>query len=262
LTRSKVVITGAASGMGAALAERLRSQGTQVLGVDREAADVRADLGSRTGRLRCVEQLHDLAGGPLDGLVTCAGVSGHAGLPGSAVVSVNYFGTVEVMSGLRPLLAAGSPAAAVAVSSIGAAVHPELDLALVDACLAGDEEKARVLADAAGPPNAYVAAKLALIRWARLNAPSPGWIGSGVTLNTVAPGLVDTPMVANARRSADGRAVVDAFGVPAGRAGRPTEVAALVDFLLGDEARYLVGAVLVIDGGTEAASRPDWRPAL
>ncbi|GAA1940503.1 SDR family oxidoreductase [Kitasatospora viridis] len=261
MSPSKVVITGAASGMGAALAERLRSRGTPVLGVDRESADIDADLGSRAGRRRCVERVRDLAGASLGGLVTCAGVSGHAGLPGSEVVSVNYFGTVDVMSGLRPLLAAGPSAAAVAISSIGAAVHPDLDLALVDACLAGDEEKARALADAAGPPNAYVAAKLALIRWARLNATTAEWIGAGVTLNTIAPGLVDTPMVANARRSADGRAVVDGFGVPAGRAGRPQEVAALAEFLLGGEARYLVGAVLVIDGGTEAASRPDWRPS-
>lgn len=260
MTDRTVAITGAASGMGASLVARLRARSTRVIGIDLAATDVVTDLATAKGRQRCVDGVAEQSGGRLDGLVTCAGLSGHCGRPGSDVVSVDYFGSVEVLSGLRPLLAQGR-SAAVAISSIGAAVHPQLELDLVAACLDGDEEKARALADVAGPPLSYVAAKLALIRWIRLNATTREWIGSGVTLNTVAPGLVDTPMVTEALRTADGRNVVDNFGVPAGRAGAPGEVAALVDFLLGAEARYIVGAVMIIDGGKEAAARPQWRPS-
>jgi 3-oxoacyl-[acyl-carrier protein] reductase len=71
----------------------------------------------------------------------------------------------------------------------------------------------------------------------------------GVTVNAVAPGLIETPMTAAVRR-----ALSEAGGplrrkIPAGRFGRPEEVGALVRFLCSAEAAYITGAVLPIDGG-------------
>ena len=77
-----------------------------------------------------------------------------------------------------------------------------------------------------------------------------------IRINVVAPGAIDTPMFNDVVLDEVDREAALAQH-PLGRAGRPEEVAALVAFLLGPEARYLVGSMLVIDGGTEAVARPD-----
>ena len=61
--------------------------------------------------------------------------------------------------------------------------------------------------------------------------------------------------------------LIDQFPMPVGRPGQPDEIAALVAFLLGPDARFFCGSTLLIDGGTEALLRPDdwpepWRPEL
>ena len=75
-----------------------------MIGVDLHDAEVVADLGTPAGRAAAVDQVAGLAGGSLDGLVTCAGLAGAPSRPGSLLASVNYFGTVALMNGLRPLL--------------------------------------------------------------------------------------------------------------------------------------------------------------
>ena len=94
------------------------------------------------------------ADGAVDGLVTWAGVAGISTVPGSLLASVNYFGTVELLAGLRPLLAEGTAPAAVAVSSNSTTIQPGVPMDLVDTLLAGDEDGSRGLADRAGsrPP--------------------------------------------------------------------------------------------------------------
>src|SRR4029079_13047895 len=111
-----IAITGSASGMGAALGERLTAAGDRVIGVDLRNADVEADLGTRAGRAQAIERVGELSGGALDGLVTLAGLAGLPERPASLLISVNYFGTVELLKGLGPPLAPATHALAGGVS--------------------------------------------------------------------------------------------------------------------------------------------------
>ncbi|MBV8160308.1 MAG: SDR family oxidoreductase [Acidimicrobiia bacterium] len=257
-----VVVTGSASGMGAATRKRLEGDGHTVIGVDLNNAEVNVDLGTEHGRVHAVDAVMQLGDGAIDGVVTFAGLAGTTSRPGSTVAAVNYFGTVAVLEGLRSALAAarGGEAAAVAISSNSSTVQPGLPGTLVEACLAGDEDEARRLGDELGAPVAYPSSKLAVARWVRRNAPQQPWAGAGITLNAVAPGYVETPMTAEIRRDETIGPLLDQFPIPVGRPGRPQEIAALVAFLLGPEARYLCGSVVLADGGSEAFLRPDHWP--
>ena len=252
-----VVISGAASGMGAATAARLAATGRVVIGVDRAGSDVDADLGTAAGRRRVIEEV---AGREIDGVATFAGVSGFGGRQGSTVVSIDYFGSIEILVGLRPALAR-TAGAAVAISSNAATTAPNVDDDLVDACLEGDEERARALADAAGGPAAYSSAKLAVARWVRRQAPGQPWAGRGVRLNAVAPGHIETALTAEMRQEPESARVIERTPLPIGRPGGPDDIAALVSLLLGDEGRFFVGSVVYLDGGTDALLRPDDWPA-
>jgi 3-oxoacyl-[acyl-carrier protein] reductase len=85
---------------------------------------------------------------------------------------------------------------------------------------------------------AYAAAKAGLIGATR--ALSREVASHGITVNAVAPGVIDTPMT---------RAVPGLPQPPVGRSGTPHEVAALIAFLASDEAAYITGQVITIDGG-------------
>src|SRR5918995_493934 len=123
-----VVVTGSAGGIGAATASRLVSTGDRGIGVDLRDADVVADLSTAEGRAAMVAGVTEASGGVLDGVVAAAGVNGK---PGELVVSVNYFGAVATLEGLRPLLARGRNASAVAVCSNSATTQPGLSDAVV-----------------------------------------------------------------------------------------------------------------------------------
>src|SRR5688500_9736783 len=111
------VVTGSASGIGAATTTLLEERGHRVIGVDLAAADVTADLATAAGRSDAVTMVLALAGDRVNGVVPCAGVAGMTGVDSRLVVSVNYFGAVALVEGLRPALAkaaaAGEPAAVV-----------------------------------------------------------------------------------------------------------------------------------------------------
>jgi NAD(P)-dependent dehydrogenase (short-subunit alcohol dehydrogenase family) len=258
-----IVVTGSASGIGAATVARLTAEGDRVVGVDRQDADVVCDLGTTEGRTEAIAAIGRLVGdgGGLDGLVTCAGLGGATGRPASLLVSVNYFGTVALLAGLQPLLARGRDAAAVAISSNSTTVHPGWSPALVAACLDGDEDAARAIADEHDSVTAYPATKVAVARWVRRRAPGPAWAGAGIRLNAVAPGVTETPLVAETRADPVLGPLIEALPVPVGRAGRPEEIAAFIAYLLGPDARFLCGSVVWIDGGTDALLRPDDWPA-
>ncbi len=247
-----VCITGAAGGIGLATRRVLEARGDTVVGVDLRGAEVDADLSTDAGRAAMVAGVTELTGGALDGLVVGAGVQGAAP---SLVVSVNYFGAIATLEGLRPLLAAGADASAVAISSNSATAMPGLVPAVVDACLAGDEQAARAAAEAAGPYVDYPSTKLALARWVRRAAPTSDWIGAGIRLNAVAPGPTATAMTDALEMPV--LELGDVYPVPIQRLATAEEQAAVIAFLLSPAASYVVGAFLPVDGGGDAAARGD-----
>jgi len=199
--------------------------------------------------------------GVLDGLVTCAGLGALPSRAGSLLVEVNYFGAVDLLAGLRPALAAGTDAAVVAIASNSTTIQPGMPLALIDAMVAGDREQARQLADEAETLAPYPCTKVALSRWLRRHAPTDDWIGAGIRLNAISPGLVTTPLSDEQFGDEYVGPLISQFPVPIGRPGRPAEIAALVAFLLGPEASFFVGSIVLCDGGSEALLRPDDWPA-
>jgi len=207
-----------------------------------------------------VEGATEHSGGELAGIVTCAGLAGLPGRAGSLLASVNYFGTVDLLVGLRPLLAPGG--AAVAISSNSTTVQPAVPADLVEACLRHDEELSAQIADARGSLVTYPATKLAVAHWVRRNATGPDWAGSGLRLNAVAPGMIDTPMVAGMRADAKAGPMLDMLPIPVGRPGRAEEIATVIDLLLGPDGTFFCGSVVFCDGGSDALLRTnDWPAA-
>jgi NAD(P)-dependent dehydrogenase (short-subunit alcohol dehydrogenase family) len=251
-------VTGSASGIGRATAQRLRAGGHDVIGIDLREADVTADLGTAAGRSAAVAAITQQADGRLDGLVTAAGIGGSSRAPGGTLVSINYFGTVSVLDGLRPVLTNDS--GVVCIGSNSATIQPNWDVELGEACLSGDEERAVALAEAKPSFHAYPATKAAISWHVRANAPKPEWIGAGIRLNVIAPGLTETALTQGQRADPVLGGAIRDFPVPLGRAIEPDEIAAVIVTML--HTPVLVGSVVVVDGGTEALLRPkDW-PAM
>jgi NAD(P)-dependent dehydrogenase (short-subunit alcohol dehydrogenase family) len=256
-----IVVTGAAGGIGVATCARLAADGHEVIGIDVAGSDIDADLATEDGRRAAIDGATARCGGTLDGLVTLAGLAGVTGRPGALLVAVNYFGTVELLTALRGALSSGESPAAVAISSNSTTCQPGVPSELVEACLSGDETAAGEAGARAGPLAAYPATKTALARWVRRHATTPEWIGAGITLNAVAPGFTATPMTEEVRRDPTIGSALDSFPIPVGRPGRPEEIAGVIAFLLGPDARFFCGSVVFADGGSDALIRPDDWPA-
>ena len=250
------VITGAASGIGAAAAALLTAQGHRVIGVDLHDADVIADLTTHEGRAALVAHVTELSGGRIDAVVANAGLATES----TATVAVNYFGALATLEGLRPLLSGSDAPRAVATASM-ASLFP-VDDELVDACLAHDEpaalHRAKELLDAGQGGLIYGSTKRALARWIRRNAATPEWAGAGIPLNAVAPGIIRTPMT-DAYTSTDEaqKAILEMVPMPLNGIADPDVVANLIAFLTSVENSHLCGQVVFVDGGSDVVIRGD-----
>lgn len=250
----RVVVSGSASGIGKALVKLLEDQGDEVIGVDLRDATVEADLATERGRAEAVESVLEAAGGAVDGVAACAGLS----VPDPQSVRVNFFGATALVAGLRPALAEAPAPRAVVVGSISG-TQPADD-AVVRACVNGDEAEAvaraeRVVADGHGR-RLYPSSKAALARWVRVHSVSQEWAGRGIALNVVAPGVVRTPMSEALFADERMRAVMDeAVPMPLNGYADPVAVAHPLRWLVSAENSHMAGQVLYVDGGAEATLR-------
>lgn len=250
----RILVTGAASGIGAAAAARLAADGAEVVGLDRwpgeadaVASWIACDLGDPAAIARAADEV--LAGGELHGLVNAAGVPGS--LPAETVFRVNLVGLRELTERLLPRLAPGGAVVHVA-STAGSAWHRRLDehLALIaedgfDALLAA------LLARGLDGPAAYDFAKETLVVLTMRQA-RERFRADGVRVNAVSPGPVETPILPDFLDTMGGE-LLGAMREACGRNGAPADLAAAVAWLLSDEARWVNGANLIVDGGADAA---------
>jgi NAD(P)-dependent dehydrogenase (short-subunit alcohol dehydrogenase family) len=216
------VVTGAASGIGAAVAARLRSDGYDVREIDREQCDVTAPDATRTA-------FAGLDG--LDLLVPAAGiVERHTAeetddAEWERVLAVNLTHVFRFCRDALPLLRVRKGSIVTIGSGWGMVAGPRAV--------------------------SYAASKAAVVNLTRALAIDHG--PEGIRVNCVCPGDTDTPML---RREAEqlGEPFDTAGSRPLRRIGRPAEVAAAVAWLASDEASNVTGATLVVDGGALAGT--------
>ncbi|WP_331748381.1 SDR family NAD(P)-dependent oxidoreductase [Streptomyces chartreusis] len=245
--RGKVVmVTGAASGLGAACVELLLKQGATVVGLDRQSApppprgswiplDL-ADVSAIGPAVRRAVEQH----GRLDGLVNAAGVMDTrpfmqiSPADFDKIFSVNVRAAFFVLQAAAEHMAHTGGGSAVLFSSTGGRV---------------------------GRPLAahYAASKAAMI--SLVKSTSVALADVGVRVNCVSPGLVETPMLQDIRRrrAAQGAPSADSVRhdwesrIPLGRLGSPSEVAEVVAFLVSDAASYVTGEDIGVHGGLETS---------
>lgn len=256
-------VTGSASGMGAAVVDRLVGDGHRVIGIDIQQADVTADLSTPAGRRTAAAAVLEQAGGVLDGAVLAAGLGPAPGRDRARLIAeVNVLGVIELLEAWRPALAAADRAKVVVFASNSTTTVPLVPGRVVRALVEGDVERAvrtlRLLGKAA-PTFAYAASKTALAHWVRRNAVTPAWAGAGIRLNALAPGAIMTPLLEQQLATPAEARRIKAFPVPVGGFGDAGQLAAWVVFMLSDAADFLCGSVVFVDGGSDAWFRAtDW----
>ena len=230
----RAVVTGAGQGLGRAIAERLAADGFEIIAVD-VRAEAAASTASMVGGTSAALDVRDAPAvrsfaenlGGVDVLVNNAGIWHKHSLADSSdeqlrdVLEVNILGTVNCTKALAPLLATSSAPAIVNLSS-GAAVSNSPNLGTYPASKAAVESLTR--------------------QWAMELAP--------IRVNAVGPGMIITEGTAE---NYEGRAgELRARAVPLQRVGEPADVADVVGFLAGHQARYVSGQVIYVDGGLSA----------
>jgi 3-oxoacyl-[acyl-carrier protein] reductase len=221
MTTRRALVTGGASGLGAATAERLRDDGLEVITLDLGGADVSADVTDDEALRRIAADV-----GPVDVLCNSAGVVG----PNKPLVDttpdewrrtfeVNVLGTVNTLRVFVPGM-----------------VERGWGRVVNFASMAGKD----------GNPNlaAYSASKAAVIGLTK--SVGKELATSGVLVNAIAPAVIATPM--NEATAPEVLAHITSL-IPMKRVGRPEEVAELVSFLCSDRVSFSTGAVYDISGG-------------
>lgn len=248
------VVTGAASGIGKAIKSGLELGAHQVIGVDLKESDICADLSIKDQVEAVLGEILGRIPDGLDGLVPCAGAG--AENPNKALIPlVNYFAVVDTVEGLMPALETRRGAVVLMCSNSATMMpHPE---DYVQALLEGDRDKALDFAETMPGFQLYGGGKLALGRWMRRRSLAAA--SAGVRLNALAPGYTETAMTAAGMQDPEIGPAMREFkkSIPIGRGGKPEDQANAALFLLSDQASYVAGAVLFVDGGHDAMFRPD-----
>jgi NAD(P)-dependent dehydrogenase (short-subunit alcohol dehydrogenase family) len=218
------LVTGGTRGIGASIAERLRADGYKVATLGRSGGDIQADVADPSSVQAAFDEVREKFG-PVLILVNNAGVTADGlaiRMPDddwTSVINTNLTGAFNCTKrGLEDMLKARW-GRIVNVSSVSA-------------------ERAN-----SGQAN-YAASKAGLLGFTRVVAKEMG--KRNITANAVTPGFIDTDMTAELPTSEI------AAAIPAARVGKPEEVAAAVAFLVSDDAAYVNGATLAVDGGLGA----------
>jgi NAD(P)-dependent dehydrogenase (short-subunit alcohol dehydrogenase family) len=220
LTRT-AVITGGASGLGAAAAERLTANGVRAITLDLHGAEVECDVSDSSSVDRAAADI-----GPVDILVNSAGIVGPnkplldtAAEEWRQVLDVNIVGTVNTMRAFVPGMVERGWGRVVNLASMaGKDGNPNLSI--------------------------YSASKAAVIGLTK--SIGKELATTGVLINAIAPAVIATPM--NAETSPEVLTHITSL-IPMKRVGRPEEVAELISFLCSDAVSFSTGAVYDISGG-------------
>jgi len=238
----RAVVTGAAAGIGAAIAEALMAAGVPTVRLDIRLPEPDPRYGPDVQRCAAADVTDaDLAGvltaqgvelDTVAYLVNCAGIIEDTGFSRVSqqawlrCLQVNLVGAYNVLDALTPALRRASPAAVVNITSIEA--HRVIALSNPD------------------PTPQYAASKAGLHMLTQSAARALA--ADGIRVNSVSPGFVATAMAA-AHGDTDQLPPALAARVPAGRFAAATDIAHAVAFLLSDQAAYITGTDLRVDGG-------------
>ena len=247
-----IVVTGAASGIGARTAEFCAQLGADVIGIDRRepkgpvAGFINGDLSSKSGVEAILAQLP----GRFDALCNVAGLSGSTGA--AVTLAVNFYGLRALTEGAAAHIREGG--AVVNVASVaGYGWRANLNRAKSMVAIEGIPDLGKVLADhSIDDKEGYPLSKELLLLWTQKAAHDARFKARGIRVNAVSPGPVETPILGQFRQ-VFGDTRVDQDIAAVGRAGTPSDIAPVVAFLCSDGARWINGANVAADGGLEAA---------